>query len=126
MLQTLPRARNVIEPAAGTCLRRTLYARAGFTVGSGDKSAVSPRKHHVRSPRIQGRMTRLRPIPFLLACGLPLTASLAASAADAPDAAGVEFFEKHIRPVLGEKCYQCHSAEAASNKKLKGDLLLDT
>lgn len=34
-----------------------------------------------------------------------------------------EFFEKHIRPVLVDKCYQCHSAES---KKAKGGLLLDT
>ena len=50
----------------------------------------------------------------------------AAGAAQQSDPAGVEFFEKHIRPVLVEKCYKCHSAEAASGKKLKGDLLLDT
>src|SRR5258705_12797765 len=34
-----------------------------------------------------------------------------------------EFFEKSIRPLLAEKCYSCHSAQA---KKLKGKLLLDT
>ncbi|HJZ59575.1 MAG TPA: DUF1553 domain-containing protein, partial [Gemmataceae bacterium] len=38
----------------------------------------------------------------------------------------VEFFEKKIRPVLTENCYGCHSAEAASKKKLKGGLQLDT
>lgn len=27
------------------------------------------------------------------------------------DPAGVEFFEKNIRPVLAQKCYGCHSAE---------------
>jgi hypothetical protein len=43
--------------------------------------------------------------------------------APAPDAAGVEFFEKKIRPVLAERCYSCHSAGA---EKLKGNLLLDT
>ena len=43
-----------------------------------------------------------------------------------PDAAGVEFFEKKIRPVLAEHCYQCHSADAKKNKKLKAGLLLDT
>ena len=32
--------------------------------------------------------------------------------APAPDAAGVEFFEKKIRPVLTERCYSCHSAGA--------------
>src|SRR6185295_19386071 len=36
---------------------------------------------------------------------------------------GIEFFEKHIRPLLADKCYNCHSAKA---KKLKGALLLDS
>jgi hypothetical protein len=39
------------------------------------------------------------------------------------DAAGVEFFEKQIRPVLVDHCYKCHSHEA---EKVKGSLLLDT
>ncbi len=34
-----------------------------------------------------------------------------------------EFFEKHIRPVLVEHCYECHSAEA---KTVQANLLLDT
>jgi hypothetical protein len=34
----------------------------------------------------------------------------------------VEFFEKRIRPVLVEHCYECHSAQS---EKLKGKLLLD-
>ena len=36
---------------------------------------------------------------------------------------GVEFFENHIRPLLAQHCYKCHSAEAG---KAKGELLLDT
>src|SRR6185295_5690775 len=40
-----------------------------------------------------------------------------------PDREGVEFFEKKIRPVLIEKCYSCHSADA---KKVKGELLVDS
>ncbi|MEC9349226.1 MAG: DUF1549 domain-containing protein, partial [Planctomycetota bacterium] len=39
------------------------------------------------------------------------------------DAAGIELFEKKIRPVLVENCYKCHSAES---KKLKGKLRLDS
>ena len=38
----------------------------------------------------------------------------------------IEFFEKKIRPVLAERCYQCHSAEAASTGTLMGKLQLDT
>ena len=43
----------------------------------------------------------------------------------APEA-GLEFFEKKIRPVLVEHCYQCHSAESVAANKLKGGLRLDT
>jgi hypothetical protein len=53
-------------------------------------------------------------------CGL---IDLPVQAADAPAAAGVEFFEKKIRPVLLKHCYECHSS---SSKKVKGGLLLDT
>ncbi len=42
---------------------------------------------------------------------------------DKTNAAGLEFFEKNIRPVLAEKCYKCHSASA---EKVKGGLQLDT
>ncbi len=45
----------------------------------------------------------------------------AASAAEDP--VGTEFFEQKIRPILVDKCYKCHSREAA---KVKGGLLLDT
>ncbi|HMF14655.1 MAG TPA: c-type cytochrome domain-containing protein, partial [Gemmataceae bacterium] len=37
--------------------------------------------------------------------------------------AGLEFFEKRVRPVLVEHCHQCHSTSA---KKLRGGLLLDS
>ncbi|MCC7419653.1 MAG: PSD1 domain-containing protein [Planctomycetaceae bacterium] len=37
-----------------------------------------------------------------------------------------DYFETRIRPVLQQHCYECHSAEAAKSKKLKGALLLDT
>ncbi len=40
-----------------------------------------------------------------------------------PSAAGIEHFEKKVRPVLVKHCYKCHSAES---KKLKGQLRLDT
>src|SRR5262245_30836064 len=44
-------------------------------------------------------------------------------ATPAGDAAGLEFFEKHVRPVLVEHCYKCHSA---ASEKLRGSLRLDT
>lgn len=34
-----------------------------------------------------------------------------------------EFFEQKIRPILAEKCFECHSADS---KSLKGNLLLDS
>lgn len=46
--------------------------------------------------------------------------------AEPPSAEGVKFFETKIRPVLVQRCYKCHSAEAARNNKLEGELLLDT
>ena len=53
-----------------------------------------------------------------------LTPPHSARAASDPEATpGVEFFEAKIRPVLIERCYKCHAAEA---KKIKGGLRLDS
>jgi cytochrome c553 len=46
-----------------------------------------------------------------------------ARAAEAPSAAGLDLFEKKIRPTLINECYKCHSA---TSEKLKGNLQLDT
>jgi len=43
--------------------------------------------------------------------------------AAAPADAGVEFFEKKVRPLLVQHCYSCHSTEA---RKQRGGLWLDT
>ena len=40
-----------------------------------------------------------------------------------PSASGIDFFEKRIRPLLADRCYQCHSAGA---EKLKAGLRLDS
>lgn len=64
------------------------------------------------------------PLALLVVC--QSTSTLIAAEADSTDAAGLELFEKKIRPVLVQECYQCHSAQAAAQKKLKGELLLDT
>ena len=57
--------------------------------------------------------------------GLFVCVTLTSSCLDAaePSAADVEFFEKRIRPVLAERCYDCHSVSA---DKVKGGLLLDS
>ena len=54
---------------------------------------------------------------------------IALSLLGAPEEAGrdpIHFFEEKIRPVLAERCYQCHSAEAARTGMLMGKLQLDT
>jgi len=43
--------------------------------------------------------------------------------ASEPTAEQSAFFEKKIRPILVERCYECHSEQA---KKVKGNLLLDS
>jgi mono/diheme cytochrome c family protein len=39
------------------------------------------------------------------------------------NAEGIEFFERRIRPLLVEHCYECHSAGA---KEIEGELLVDS
>ena len=46
---------------------------------------------------------------------------LSIGAARAANPAGLEFFEKKIRPVLVSECYKCHSKD----EKVKGELRLD-
>lgn len=47
--------------------------------------------------------------------------------AEAPaQQADVDYFETHIRPVLIEHCYQCHSEEAAADDQLRGGLWVDS
>ena len=56
-------------------------------------------------------------------CCCPAVSDLTAAADSAKvDADGLEFFEKKIRPVLVENCYECHSAKTG---KRKGGLHLD-
>ena len=43
-------------------------------------------------------------------------------AAESPSVAGLEFFERRIRPILVDHCYKCHSSAG----KLKGGLNLET
>ena len=67
---------------------------------------------------------RYRPLsPAVLAVGLMLTStsSLFAQTAVQPDAAKLEFFEKKVRPLLVNNCYNCHSAD----NKAAGGLRVD-
>ena len=45
---------------------------------------------------------------WLLIPALTLLAAPARAADPKPDAAGIEFFEKKVRPVLVDQCQQCH------------------
>ncbi|GIT06044.1 MAG: hypothetical protein CM1200mP29_14550 [Verrucomicrobiota bacterium] len=47
-----------------------------------------------------------------LGAALATAGALGQAGAAVADAAGIAFFEKNIRPVLANNCYQCHSAEA--------------
>ena len=55
--------------------------------------------------------------------GMSVCCSAWLAPAAEPDAAGIEFFEKKIRPVLVKHCFECHSGES---KSLKGSLRLDS
>jgi mono/diheme cytochrome c family protein len=59
---------------------------------------------------------------LLVGAGLVLPGGGVARAAET-NAAGIEFFEKRIRPLLVDHCYGCHSEKA---EKIKGGLRLDT
>src|SRR5688572_6068354 len=60
---------------------------------------------------------------FAVCLAQVLAAAIAPPRLHADDAAGHEFFEKRVRPILVARCYECHSGTAA---KLKGGLRLDS
>ncbi|HSY53563.1 MAG TPA: PSD1 and planctomycete cytochrome C domain-containing protein [Opitutaceae bacterium] len=71
----------------------------------------------------------MAPCPVLRAADKPTTTNKPADA-DIPippagpiSAADRDFFEAHVRPVLVNECYKCHSRDA---DKIKGGLMLDT
>ncbi len=64
-------------------------------------------------PTPSGRLVRLA-----RACA---SFALAGPAFAAADPAGIEFFEKQIRPLLASRCLECHAAE----HKIKAGLRLD-
>src|SRR3954451_14937846 len=73
-------------------------------------------------------MVRFALLVALLTGGWAAITALADAPAPAPaaeklDPAGVDFFEKKVRPVFVSYCYECHSAKA---DKLKGGLRLDS
>ena len=59
----------------------------------------------------------MKRLPLLLAC-LPTTAAFAAD--DDAKREAMAFFEKEVRPMLANRCYECHG-----EKKQKGSLRMD-
>src|SRR5437764_5536775 len=59
-------------------------------------------------------MPMARNIWFSLACVTLLSVVPRLCAAE-PDAAGIEFFERKVRPLLAENCFQCHGEEKQKN-----------
>ena len=65
---------------------------------------------------------------ILLLAALFVFGSLVTRIASAQDAdAGIEFFEKQVRPLLAARCYDCHSGKLVDGKsEPKGNLRLDS
>ncbi len=94
--------------------------------GSGTVSRVHPPGLST-APAVPGStMPRYLLLGSLVGIGIALGNAPAIAADAKPTPEQVDFFEKKIRPALTEHCYSCHSAEAATRKKLKGGLSLDT
>ncbi|SIO61595.1 Planctomycete cytochrome C [Singulisphaera sp. GP187] len=78
------------------------------------------------TPRHQTNRTRGESLGRIVAVSIALLAVAAGSpgsvAAAAPGQDGNTFFEKNIRPILVERCYECHSKQS---KKIRGGLSLD-
>ncbi len=60
---------------------------------------------------------------ILFVGGVLFRPAFADPAYDEPTAEQIEFFEKRVRPVLVEHCYECHSGDA---RRLEAGLRLDT
>jgi hypothetical protein len=59
-------------------------------------------------------MTLRFQFPFFVLGGLAVACSLASAAETFPPEQ-IEFFEKNVRPVLAERCYECHGAHKHQN-----------
>ena len=62
-------------------------------------------------------LNMLRLLPLLTALGPTAMLHAAEAPAEAKmDPAGLEFFEKNVRPIFTERCYECHSKEKGVSK----------
>src|SRR5215470_14917037 len=59
---------------------------------------------------------------LLVSAGFVLSCARLASGA-ALTSTQIDFFETHVRPILAENCYKCHSRQA---DRVKGELFLDS
>ena len=103
---TRPSSLGYDEPYPNKAVR----GRAGSTYATSLYSALRPAMHRSLHCLVVALV--------MLACWRQPVAR-----SDDLQAAGIELFEKKIRPILATHCYECHSAKA---KELEGDLRLDT
>ncbi len=61
------------------------------------------------------------PIPMLVFAWSSIVLSSLCNGVEKDPANAIDFFEKKVRPILVERCYECHSANEAN-----GELLLDS
>jgi mono/diheme cytochrome c family protein len=89
------------------------------------RDARATRSHGLQS-EARGRKAAVKKsllaAAFVVMPGIALLTAVSAQTKPA-NPAGVEFFEKKIRPLLAAECYSCHSA---ASKPLMGGLRLDT
>src|SRR5438876_7853416 len=74
-------------------------------------------------PGIEHRVFHAARAGVVAALALWLVSAATAGAVDLPKD-GVEFFENKIRPVLADRCYNCHDGSGV--KAVKGEFTLDT
>ncbi len=80
----------------------------------------SQREGFSDKPFLPIRMPSLKPALTIVAVMLMV------GVASGDIAAEGGFFESKVRPLLAERCYQCHSEKAAEDGKLKGGLRVDS
>eukprot|EP01035_Chromulina_nebulosa_P060081 gene60081-82205_t len=72
-------------------------------------------------PHAPKKLTRISVLHFSVAALLASASLASAATSPAPAAADLAFFEASVRPLLVERCYECHG-----DKKQKGGLRLDS
>lgn len=106
-------------------LKRATVSTVGATVFHGRLNTAKPKSVLTLGlcRQVLGKTSFMMRLFSISAVVLRMTAGvLPVLGLHAADPASVEFFENRIRPVLVERCYECHSAQSES---LKGGLRLD-